>query len=651
MRNPFRGAATVVALALAACGSFDVAGPDRPSPPLGLSAGLVQTAPPLVQLEWTAPAGSPPDIIQIELRIAGGPWRPFNAFPGGATGGVVSLPWDTPDGVDVALRIVAVDNGIRSDPTAEVTVPLPVLPALNPYLSASGGSIYVSWQRQSVGADAVRVERRLEPVAGDPGPWATVLLGGTDLTSYDDGDLAAWRDGAVYAYRVVYLAGARESAPLEVRSGGGKPLTPIASAETVSGSVHISWTYPGAAPVRIRITKTGLGVFGTELAWVDPPATSYDDVGPAPALWTYGVQAILPGNPWWDALTSSDPVEVPALVPDPALAGVLDARMVEMPAATLAARGPGGGFALVRAFPEPLTTFAEEGGAWVSWAAPSGTRASFPGVAVDGAAAPHFFYEVATGTWNAWWRLEHRVRTGGAWSVDVGGVISAPGVDPSSSALDAAGDPHFEWQDYGGGSLPISWAVRRDGTWSSENLPPPWDGLMRTGPLATDPAGEPGLLAGSGPVQLLRHAAGTWSADPLPDSATWVSSFVSRLHLPAADRAIVAGYAFGPLGEEQFWVLERDSVGWKAAERVPLSGAGPFGQVYSAVSPDGARVALATSGQVAVRTGGAWTTLPLVAVPGGATLGFTPAGKLWVLQGLGTASAAERAAYVLYDEP
>jgi hypothetical protein len=89
----------------------------------------------------------------------------------------------------------------------------------------------------------------------------------------------------------------------------------------------------------------------------------------------------------------------------------------------------------------------------------------------------------------------------------------------------------------------------------------------------------------------------------------------------------------------------------------------PLPGIGAARSPDGSRIALALPGRdfpypaaitrLAVRDGGVTTVTDLLPSAAGAQVGFTPEGKVWLLDGLelSAGGAGTVGACVLYEEP
>jgi hypothetical protein len=655
-------AAIAAAALLAGCGAFDVEGSAAPEAPSELAVTLATSSFgwPELRAQWTAPAGAAPDVIVLQMRVGDGAWADQFWCDGRETATVLALP-SVPDGSRLGFRAVAVDNTVRSTWSNEAAVQVPVAPAQYVMTGSSAGTPYVWWQRTSVGATEVRVDRRLEPPVGEPTAWEQVLLASAaTTTAYEDTDAALWRDGTRFAYRVVYLAGDVESAPAEARTPGGRPFPLQASATYTDGAVRVSWTYPGLSPIQVRVVRRPPGTADVELGTVDAPATTFDVDAPVPGFFTYAVRAKNPDAHWYDSSLLSDESTTAVVVPDPALAGVLDASILWMPAARTVARAPSGQFAL--AWGDGWNTFGLYIPAAVGWErwAPATTglvRASRPGIHYDAQSRLHAVYEQRGESFE--WDVRHRWQDADGWHDEHAGTIVAPGVGSSATALDGGGDPHLLWQDccrVGTGEyLPLTYAARRDGAWSAEVFGPPLEAASPQSGIAIDPAGEPGLVAQHGDLVLLRRGDGGWTEEVIPTSGTPAAAYRAVL-LPAVDRAVVIGRWTGSNGETVVGVRERDASGWRAAEPV-LTSPYPWPSYQAAISPDGTRMAIATDSprRVAIRSGGGWTVHSLAAdVEGDFALGFTPGGKLWVLDGVSGWTPwmdGVSVPHVLYEEP
>lgn len=661
-----RLALLAIATAVGGCSSWDVKGPTLPTTP-EVKVTLLTGSPydgHGIALDWTPP------VVERTRSTLGGVvlfaeiWTDAGALvqawgSDARSGHTEANLGGVPDGTRVWVRACLAANGTFSTfgtpVSATMTVRAPSSVSAYPYVPAVGPtSLLVTWIRNSPNAEAVRLERQFRPVAAAPGPWETLPVTDPGVTRYEDHDIGAWRDGNQFAYRVTHLVGSVESAPAEGATGGGRPLEPVSVLATATATgVHVSWVYPGLESVEVRVRRVADGYALEQTVGVaSPGATALDDVAPPPGLWRYTVQAHPAGQASWGAESLSDPVELPVLVPFPEWSGKLTGTALAMPPASEAVRDSAGRFALAWAGTgNPLTLSLPEGGARVTWSAPAGAYPAHPAIAFDPADRLHFFYGTSTGA------VMHGWREAGAWAEESAGTVAGyqPLLEPF---VDGVGDLHLLWERWTGSPAApqVTWAVRRAGAWSSEDLPGALAAYPRVGRALADAAGWPGFSATDGTtVYLVRRGATGWTAEATPATPGMLGWPTGSL--PAADRAIQFGSANAPPAFGcDIWIRERTPAGWLAPEKA--SSASCSGSIVNVASPDGARVAVVSTApaQVAIRTGGVWTTLPLSPTFRGVAAGFTPAGKLWILSGLRTSldlppTPLPDVTYALYEEP
>lgn len=656
--SPVRAAwAAALAVSLGGCSSWDVRGPEVLPAPTELRAQVVSSAVPSLpwelDLAWTPPAIDRDPLSQsvtIEvLRADGTLVFKLNTFFG-ADHTSEFLPTDVADGQRLLVQAYATYAGRTSPRTAPVAVDVGVRAPT--WLRVAGNTwspLTLTWDRTSPNATGVLLERRLVPVSGVPGPWERLPVTDPLVTSYVDDDTAAWRDGAVLGYRVSHVVGSIASAAVEASAGAGRPLEPVLTASADGTGAHLALAYPGAEMVGLFVWRqTDRDPNPVYLADLPPGVTAFDDPVP-PSFYRYLVaaHADVPGMPPWIGALTSAQVPADVFVPSPAWAAALTVSFPSLPAAVRAARDSAGRFALLA---PPGEVLVPEGGGFASWAVPP--MSSSGTIAYDPADRLHFFYE-AQPAFPAW-TLLHRWREGGAWQEDT--VASGAELLGSwSGTVDSAGDPHVAWQLYPGISsapTPITWAVRRAGAWTNETLPAPASGYRLEAGPAVDPAGQPALIAtpDDATQYLLRRDAAGWTSEALPagTGVGGMGGWEEFLFRPAVDRTIVRA-----IGTGGFWIREETAAGWLDPEQA-VPGTAPS---WGAISPDGARLAVATGGDqatLAVRAGTTWKSYPLAATSARMAVGFTSAGKFWVLSGLlnaFTPYGAPTFGYVLYEEP
>jgi hypothetical protein len=560
-----------------------------------------------------------------------------------------------PEGVELSFRAISAVDFVDSAPSNEATAPRGVHPPIGftAHLASSGAdrAMTLGWYTRSPDVDGVRVERRLLPAQGAPGPWIDVtaaLSAAPAEMGAQDPDLSSWQDGARYAYRVTLAVGDVESAPVEATTPPAPPLAPSMTAGIQGPMVHVAWSYPGVAAVAWRVERThvqGTMRFTTTLAEPGPGATSLDDPLPATGLYEYAVQARLPDGRWEYRDETSPKVSETLLVPDAGWAGALEASVVWMPGAEIAARDGAGHFALARGG-SPGAVHSRADGGWATWAGLTGTLPP-DALLFDAQGRLHVVYERPGDV--SGWVVRHAALEGGTWTDESVTALSSYAHAWPTVAAAADGTLHLLWRDgYATWAPPTTWAVRRDGAWTAEALPAPWDVAFHATRLAVDEGGRPSfVLAG----HLLRREGSVWTAEEIPGFPTWANGTdLSDLALFGLDRAVI-----GSAGSwSAYHVRERDASGWLPAEQALPVSSTPWRRM--AASADGARLAVVENGpdaRIAIRDAGEWRMLPLAPTYDPLVLGFTPAGKLWVLAlaHMRLEDLDAPVPHVLYEEP
>jgi hypothetical protein len=374
-------------------------------------------------------------------------------------------------------------------------------------------------------------------------------------------------------------------------------------------------------------------------------------VGTFPAGVTAAYDAVAPGLHLYSfTSTASDPLAsgVPrptatlaVVAPDPAWSSPLAYSTAFMPGADAAVRTSAGGFALVWEYwGNGGELSVPDGSRWTLH--PTGRVRFFdPFLLIDGRDGVHALAFDESDTSRSVFPVRH------LWTDGVG--LRDELVDPGPTADDRrglaamAGDGSLRavWEQWG----TMTFAANTGGAWALETfaLPP---GARPSG-LAVEPSGATQVLVctDAGCEIRRRDAEGSWAADAVP-AATPPPGGNVRLLAPADGASLLAYDEIPPSGDRAVWAMERDANGWH--DSVPL-GAGSLQAV--ALSPDRTRAAVAAVGQPSrlfLGSSGSWQEMPLVVtdwVPGLA-VGFTPAGKVWALGGLGVGPP-----YVLYQEP
>lgn len=660
MRQPLIAFAISLGVALNGCTEHQEPPPVAPENLSALLyAGNVIEELDTVWLSWTLL--STEGEVEIAMRVGVGSWQPA-AVHMPATVASTSLTLGPPaiEGAVVAFRARHVVGGASSSWSPEASVQRPVRAAsyfwAAPSFVSGGPIVNLYWTRESVDADGIRLERQVRPVSGPPSTW-TALPVSVSATSYADVAPPGWVDLARCVYRLTFLVGAVESAPVEQDAGEG-PLVPPGDvvAEVVDGTVHLRWVNRSTVANAVEVVRSSTSPPSWQVWSLPGDATALDDPGLAPGLYGYSVRAFL------DPLGQvSDPApEAFAAVPAPTFDAAWAVRAVVLPSANGAARTASGDWALALGVlnvyeTRPASGFAPEAGL-VPYQTPPGYQFFYPGPLLDSQGRVHFIVAPARPTAPA--TATHVWREGGSWHEEsVATVAPQLSLWTFSAGVAAADDSvHAAWRLADG--MGIAWASNRNGAFEVEEVRPiPGTPAVPASPLALDPAGEPLMVlrvADASPRSLLLwRAAGGWVIDEIPEVEGSAPVGIPATPLLAGPGGAVHWTYPSATG----WQLrERSGGAWLPPQPLALNvGAAEF--TWAALSPDGSRLAVASAGEptvVLVRaSGGQFEATPLLETLGALRMGFSPSGKLWLLGGLSvpliSGEPAPRA-YVLYEE-
>lgn len=667
--NHSKTLAVLTAAALVAVTACRSSG-SRQEPPLEPPAGLQARSVPgefdFVAVGWSAPWTG--DGLQIQVRRETGAWvtQPY-LIPSSSAVLVLALPPDAPEATTYGFRVRTVRGEQTTDWSAEVSFLRGVRPAgalalhgvWDPYL---GSVLTLTWTRRSAVADRVTLERQIQPPSRAAGPWTPIAVA-ADATGYQDVNPPGWVDFARCAYRVTYWAGGVPSEPVEVLSDEGGLASPRdLVAEVTSGTdVHVSWTNASTAATRIDVRRWKRGVYDPREWTLPPDATSVDDPGLTPGVYGYVVQAFSSTG----SGHLSSPAQIAVVVPAASHASTYPARIVTLPIGSAVARLADGAFAVGLGTQNtgtyPSYAFAPEDGAWDRFATPGGTSLAIPGPLVDPAGGVHVIYleEVWDGATQA--PVRHVWHDGSGWHVEYVGLASR---GRASTAIAADGSVRAMWRLEDGQGF--AYATNASGAFVVEEVRPAAGAPVTIASALALDGGTPRVLvvdAYSTPARtwLVSRDGGAWAAELVPGATT----------RPDGTWSLVAGG--GTLGwiyptwnglSYDLWLRERNEGGWGAEELlVAATPTLPLPGIGAVRSPDGTRIALALPGRdfpypmsitrLAVRDGGGTTVTDLLPSAAGAQVGFTPEGKIWLVDGLEiwAGGAGTVGPCVLYEEP
>ncbi len=656
MREKWIRSVAVLVLAASAAGCGDDVGA-----PAALTAELSTFD--TIDLSFRPPGGA--DALEVEARLDEGAWQQLGEGPGHAERLVLTLTPDAPEDADYSFRIRAKRGGATSSWSAVATVHRGVRPAtiLQVFAMFDAPTIQISWTRGSTQAQAVRLDRRLVRFDGMPGEWSELAGIALDATSYADADIGSWLDGASLEYRIVYLKGVTESAPATGRSMPARPLAPVGLSCTAAGvsSIRLDWmprSQYATKQVVIRSPRWGPG--SDEVAELPKDASAYVDTVPAPGAYVYRISARM--GDWVNVVNyvaDGEPAGGFTALPDVPLT----MSSFAFPGGDPAARGTDGRFATlgkVLGMDYTVRTWLDTPG---GWEARDATLDVYPTLAPRA---------ILFGPGDRLHELYARIQDvtslhawlDGTWQSD-----TIPTPLPQDAVVDAAGALHViacheGFADY---------ATNASGAWATQRLPtsvyadrcaiavgPGGDlRVAYTSPQPVPP-GQGGSSTASD-LYLMTGGGTQWTEElvPLGGEATQRYGDVLRAFALSADRTLLLYERPAPeVSDVALGSIERDATGWGPPVAVGLRRFNGAQESFAAaMSPDGSRVAIAWNGTT-YQGSGSPATLAICAAPGvwsswtlhetglGVGVGFSPTGKLWVLDGLGGTAGG-----ILYEEP
>ena len=617
-----------------------------------------------IRIAWTTPAGQ--DGVQLQGRLAGGAWEAIGDAPPDAIGVEISLRADAPEAADFGFRIRGVKGGSFSEWSAEATVHRGLRPATGLVISSGFGpppAIGVQWTAGSTQAEAIRVERRIIPRGATPGPWMALPGLALDATSFVDTALDAWVDGADVEYRVTYVKGSEASTPAQGLAGAAPPLAPVGLVASPAGplSVRLDWTARSTyATKQVVIRAARLAPGEAEVATLGPEVNGWVDTVPEGGTYVYRISARV-----------GDHVNVTNYVADGApvvgftsIPGMtLSTSTLVAPGGTKAVRDAAGRFATAAASMYTVSAWRQAGGGWEAHETVLATYPdlSGPGLLLRPDGGLELLYRVLfplpTTFTREWFD--------GAWHAE-----SVSDLQPTDAFVGPGGVLRIV--DCQSGLL--RHATNASGAWVVETIPvaePAQRCAVTTGPAGDVriawtsqrplPPGQGGSPTASD-LHLVRPGTGGWVDEiaPLGAAAVPVAPSVLRIHAPSADRTVVIfqGFTAGAGGID-VRAVTRDTGTWGAPVSLGIRQFNGREESFtSAMSPDGSRIAVAWNGfttggccspaTLAIRgVDGAWTSTILYDTEAWLASGFSPQGKLWVLE----LSPISHLGGILYEEP
>jgi hypothetical protein len=523
------------------------------------------------------------------------------------------------------------------------------------------------------------LERRTVQIDGAAGPWAELPLA-HPADGYIDSDLREWTDGAAYEYRLAVARGTERSEAISATGPAAALLAPVfdGSATIDTGGIRLSFhsTSHYATEIALSMLPSASDWQEVEVAVVPASATSHDDVVSPPGVHRYRAIARRRGR--MGQLVTSDSAVLDGMSAPPLSWGVVTSRATTS-VGVVAARAPSGAFATATlnnyAFGAP-TLIAPSGESGSTLQPVEGAVLFLPGVVMDRAGHPHAVLadgpEGPVHPWQDPVDIVHVWHDGAAWQRElIARRVISPGDATQIVRFDMGPDGtlHASWQTQTSSSYPIEVASRTDAGWTISDA-------TAALPAGCANGGQPGSVArcvnhfvvgdAHGAAHLvvvgwdytLAHVwstNGRWSSEAIPTaggvSVLWGDFEVFRVLGGGDGPAIV--YQRGEIeGDGPVFAMVRETTGWSAPAVVSNSFYG--GGWDAARSPDGARIAVATAGEVGhlwIREAdGSVVEKRWFSAGGDFAVGFGLDGKAWVASGLASYTSTGSVPIIVFDE-
>jgi hypothetical protein len=529
-----------------------------------------------------------------------------------------------------------------------------------------GTVIYLSWMRGSTQAQSILLERAVVAHDGSQGAWSVVPGVGVADTSFSDADVASWVDGARFTYKLTYWKNGHSSAPAFGTSGRAHPSAPVDLLAMPSGpnSIQLTWTPRSTYADRqviMRLARDGMGPgsgFAEDVAELPITAASYLDLVPSPGAFFYAVRAQV-GQIGDSAqcdyalgftdLDAAVPFTVADLAVPPLQVG---------PYLPQAARNSAGRFGLIEHWDYGVArAHLSQGTSWSTHEVPEDAGLMTPAILFDAQDRPHLFTLVfgegsgylAHHEWLAptgWQGETFASRSVQDVTIDVTGAVHA---------VSCEGD--------------ILYMTNASGSWTSESLTA--NVSFSTCRVSVGPGGDPRIVYGSwedlpsGQLQRLswaRREGDNWIHEPIPgtEGVDLLYDFF-RVLAPTATSTAVVYEQRDSDSNSTLHAVVRDHGAWGAIEEVGLRPFNGTAANFAAAASRSGRLLVAWNGTVYQNSGASgvaalrepgsgWSLFTLLDNYAGVACGFTPAGKGWVLDGLGGLSRGDPAHDLLYEE-
>ena len=649
-----------LALALTvACGGGGGGGTPAPTPNTDGPTALVVTLyqePAVFHLTWTRPATTF-DGYEVEGRLGTGAYTKLHD-------GLLSNTWDEafynagtniPELSTFSARMRVMRSTTPSAYSNEATMRLSLRAPVIYFASVASEGISVSWQNNSLVADALQVERGV--VSGTT-TWTTIPGISFGTTTWLDRGAP---EGATCTYRVTYSKG-KDSAQATSYSATMPMVAPSQLVATpLVEAVHLSWQNPSLTATETAIMRApGLDSYANfqQVALVPAGTTSYDDTLLATGYYTYRLENRKSG------LTAAQSASVQVVTLPPQNGVAVQPTLLSLPQAGVARRSNTGAWFLSGDYLYNVAVRVPSADSWVDYLPSSAQSWSAPYFLLDSQDRPHLVYtrSVVQGTQEV--ALMHAWKDAVGWQVEEIArrtLYSSSAMSPYTFALDAQDRMHLLWLKGNGTLQDLEYAIKgADGAWVVEGLTgmtsPSMLGNYR---LAIDPTGQPHVLVGAWQDFFhLTRTSGTWTVETVPSngsSAGWYD-FMGIVSSAPDTVSVLATRAHQPYdGSYDLLMFRKVAGSWLPEEvAVTTSGYSSFNGTL-ATNKLGTRFGLyySTPGgnMLRVWTSGVWTSsLVGPSSYGTPQLGFDASDKIYLLLPAGWGSSTSSLPYVLYQE-
>lgn len=653
----------LTAVAFLGCGGGGGGG-ESVAAPSGLQAQWSETEAGALRLSWNP---SPGDVqnYRIEYRLGTGEFTlvsPGGTLPASTTS--TNIYFDTavlPEVTPLDFRVCALKNGSKSPFSGLASLTTRLRSPGRPTVDRWVGGLRVTWTNPSTAADTIILDR------GVASNYTMADISWTRVTTLQAGalqyiDLDA-PENAYVSYRVANAKGeATTVSPTSyyVQTSLQGPLGLTATGGTER--VRLAWTNrsPSAASVVVtRYAGFNSNAYFTDIAVLPPTATTYEDTGVPTGYYTYRVEARKAGA---TSGSPSEEVEV-ATVPVSSSGLVLQPSIESMPNSALGGLDRNGQWVLPSSYGATnsgILTGSGESWAWHNLGGPF--QIYLPGVMWDAAVRPHMVIGQTLMSGSPLMVIRHVWHDGLNWqSEEITRTELGFGFGSTQYAkLDASGNPVFLFQSAEDSTTGVRLAMKMAGGWQVEAVAPGWTQAPQHLSLTLDGSGTPVVLAGfDTTLQLLRRAgAGAWVEEAVPQDLN--GGYFGGMDLLATSdgdlHILACRWIPGGGGKGQILGARRTSGGWTPVTVIHAHASYSGEYALCHVSPAGDQIAVGYTSSAGTwllsYRQGAWSSallgreahfLPFV--------GFTPEGKLRVMQNTAWFRDVGFAQYIVFREP